>query len=135
MINKLTTFILAAGIVFLAVKCGTPNQQIKATETEASTNDNPWESTYNAPQIYKSKCATCHTLARDVGSGPSLKNEMEKVPSKQWFFSFVAHEDSLIERKDPYTLEVNKWSEKVHYTHRFTTLSTLQMDSIVEFLK
>jgi hypothetical protein len=135
MINKLPLFILATAVVFLALKCGTSNQQIQATDTEASTNDDPWASTYNAPFIYKSKCATCHTLTRDVGSGPSLKNEMEKVPNEEWLYRFVTNEDSLIERKDPYTLEVNKWSNNVHFTHRFTTISRLQMDSIVDFLK
>jgi hypothetical protein len=135
MINKFPTFILATVVVFLVVKCGTSNQQIQATETEATTNDNPWASTYDAPLIYRSKCATCHTLTRDVGSGPSLKNEMEKVPNEQWLYRFVTNEDSLIERKDPYTLEANKWSSTVHFNHRFTTISRLQMDSIVNFLK
>ena len=134
MINKLLALTLTTGIVFLAINCGTP-KQIQATETGEPNNDNPWESTYNAPHIYRSKCATCHTVVRDVGSGPSLKNEMEKVPNEQWFFNFVANEDSLIEKKDPYTIEVNKWSDKVHYTHRFTSISKLQMDSIVAFLK
>lgn len=135
MINRLQIFILAIGLGFSAIKCGAPKQQIQVSETVNSLDENPWGSTNNAPHIYRRKCATCHTLERDVGSGPSLKNVMQKVPNEQWFYNFVSNEDSLIEMEDPYTLEVNKWSSKMHFTHRFTTISKVQMDSIIDFLK
>ena len=84
------------------------------------------------PQVFSAKCATCHTLDKNL-TGPGLKHVLKRVPSENWFDQFVRNEDSLMRAGDDYTLEIQQWSP-VAYKHQNSQLTDEQLNEIKAYL-
>lgn len=67
-------------------------------------------------------------------TGPKLVGIFERIPNEQWFENFVRNEDSLEKIKDPYTLQIQKWSV-VDGNHDFDELTEDEMRNLKSFIK
>lgn len=124
---KLLVFIIN---VFLFFSCTTRNNPTCANEDPLpSCGENP---TPPEPAVFKAKCAFCHRLDKHT-TGPKLQGVLNRIPSESWFDAFVRNEDSLAQRKDPYTLKIQDWSE-VNGNHQFNELSDEELVKIKEHL-
>lgn len=118
-------------LLFLVISCNSKSKTTCVTKTPLPTcgeNPSPPE-----PAVFKAKCATCHFYNKN-STGPKLQGVLNRVPSENWFDTFVRNEDSLAKSKDPYTLKIQEWSE-LDGNHRFNELSIQGLKQIKEYLK
>lgn len=101
--------------------CGVKDPEFEVMETK------------NQPFVFKAKCAVCHMKDKHT-TGPKLVGIFERIPNEQWFENFVRNEDSLEKIKDPYTLQIQKWSV-VDGNHGFDELTEDEMRNLKSFIK
>lgn len=120
-------------ILILLVCFGCFNEKNTKNEPQAIcgvTFDNRTER--SQPQIFKKKCATCHSYHSDM-TGPKMSGILDRVPSKEWLRKFITNQDSLIEVEDKYTLEIMEWSA-VEWNHNFDDLEKADLDTLLNYI-
>ncbi|XOV67533.1 MAG: c-type cytochrome [Fluviicola sp.] len=132
-------------VVLLTVGCFdsvSPQRKIASTEEE-KTEKIPGcgvmdgrdlrEMAYaNPPGIFKAQCSTCHHPVKN-GTGPALVGFTQKVPSKEWFKTFVTNQDSLIEAGDTLAISIQA-QRPTNFTHHFK-LRDKDLEKLYEYLK
>jgi len=58
----------------------------------------------NGEDLFKANCAACHTIKTDL-IGPALAGMMDRVPSKEWVYSWIRNSQKMIADGDEYGLE------------------------------
>lgn len=58
---------------------------------------------------------------------------LNRVPSEEWLKAFITNQDSLIEVKDEYTLEIMTWSP-VNWNHNFADLEENDLDTLMAYI-
>ncbi len=82
--------------------------------------------------LFMNNCASCHNPLKDA-TGPALKGVDQKVPSKEWLYSWVKNSSAVIASGDKYANELfAKWNKNVMTS--FPNLSHEDIDNIVAYV-
>lgn len=85
-------------------------------------------------KLFKANCRSCHTASYTKLTGPGLEGIENRVPSREWIYSFVHNSTALIESGDNYANKVFKENNGAVMTS-FPALSNKDIDAILEYIK
>jgi Cytochrome c len=96
-----------------------PEMKAKKSETdrtvpqlEGKLDPLEYDSLYvRGRNVFFANCARCHSpkLENDM-TGPALYGLLERVPSREWLYSYIPNSQKVIESGDPYAVALKmKW--------------------------
>ena len=84
-------------------------------------------------KIFKSTCATCHTLGGGLLTGPDLMGVMKRVPSEEWMIPWIRSSAAVIKSGDPYALEIFEKYKRVNMTDN--ALTDEEILDVIDYIK
>ena len=85
------------------------------------------------PRIFNAECATCHSFYKNA-TGPKMSGLIQRVPNENWIVEFITNQDSLINIRDKYTLDIMLWSP-VEFSHNYSDISNDDLSKLLEYVK
>ncbi len=88
----------------------------------------------NGAEIFKTKCASCHSIGKGIVVGPDLKDLFkDEDMSEKWLHSFIRSSQSLIKSGDMHAMEMyEKFNRTVMPDQQ---LSDTEINSILAYIK
>lgn len=83
-------------------------------------------------QIFKSNCASCHTIGKGRMVGPDLSGVYDKMPT-DWLISFIKSSQSMVKAGDPDAVAIFNEFNKIPMPDN--ALSDDQILSILDYIK
>lgn len=83
--------------------------------------------------LFKTNCASCHSLGSNKLTGPGLEGVTKRVPGKEWLHKWIKNSDALIKAGDPYAVKVFEENNRIPMT-TFTNLSDAEIDAIIAYI-
>lgn len=84
-------------------------------------------------KLFKGNCTSCHQVHKKV-IGPALANVWERVPSKEWIYSFIQNSTKVIASGDEYAVNLYNEYNKTQMTS-FGSLDPAKIDQILAYVK
>lgn len=82
--------------------------------------------------LFKQNCAVCHSLGKNVITGPGMADVMDRVPSEEWLYKWIKNADAVKKSGDDYAVDLDK--EYAGNMSPFTFLSEEEIGEIIKFL-
>lgn len=88
----------------------------------------------NGAEIFKTKCASCHSIGKGIVVGPDLKDLFKDMDmSEEWLHSFIRSSQSLIKSGDMHAMEISdKFKGTVMPDQQ---LSDTEISSVLAYIK
>ncbi|MBL0020082.1 MAG: cytochrome c [Bacteroidetes bacterium] len=108
--------------------CGTVNPPERRTYILAS------EDARKGIIAFEANCARCHNSQLEKkGTGPALLGMMQRIPSKDWLYSWIRNSSKMITEGDSYAVKI--WNENGKAAmDPFPGLDTTSIDAIVAWI-
>lgn len=84
-------------------------------------------------KLFRQNCATCHLPSDKTLIGPGLQGVVDRVPSEEWFVSWVKDPDALIASGDAYANTIKEFSPTAMTA--FGYLEDEQILAILDYIK
>ena len=84
-------------------------------------------------KIFKSTCATCHSIGDGKITGPDLKDVHKRVPSEEWMVPWIRNSAAVIKSGDEYAIKIFEENNKTAMTAN--PLSDEEIWSVIEYIK
>ncbi len=83
---------------------------------------------------FEANCARCHNAQLEKkGTGPPLLGMIQRIPSKNWLYSWIRNSSKMITEGDPYAVKI--WNENGKAAmDPFPALDTASIDAIVAWI-
>lgn len=110
------------------ITCGTVNSPERRTYILAS------EEARKGMIAFEANCARCHNSHLEKkGTGPALLGMMQRIPSKDWLYSWIRNSSKMITEGDSYAVKI--WNENGKAAmDPFPGLDTTSIDAIVAWI-
>lgn len=82
--------------------------------------------------LFKTNCASCHTVTDQKLTGPGLAGVSKRVPSLDWMKKWIKNNEALIKAGDPYAVKIYEENNRAQMTV-FTNLSDAEIDAIIKY--
>ncbi len=130
--------LITAGFVIYGLRDNNyPRKRISEPETSGNfcgtISDSREESMVKVPDVFKAKCATCHTKYKD-GTGPQLFQVEQRLPDSTYFEKFVRSQNRLIKKKDKYTIAITE-SRVTDFIHEFKEITPSEMREMRKYFR
>jgi cytochrome c2 len=86
-------------------------------------------------KLFRANCAVCHSLGKNVLTGPGLEGIMTRVPSEKWLFDWIKNNKAMVASGDAYAVKVFNENGKKDMTVFATTLSDEDINAVIGFIK
>ena len=138
-ISKLTKIIISLCVLIFAllflVTYVVLNTKHKEEEQVAWCGTITIDSGFPSDDLFKANCASCHHLDK-ILVGPALRGVINRLPSEQWFDTYITHPDSLIKSNDPYLISILNPDTNLRSTHiSFAHFSNKDLDELKAYLQ
>ncbi len=90
-------------------------------------------SAQDGAQLFKTNCASCHSLGTNKLTGPGLEGVTKRVPPGDWINKWIKNSDALIKAGDPYAVKIFEEYNRMPMTV-FTNLSDAEISAIVKYI-
>ena len=84
-------------------------------------------------KIFKTTCATCHTIGDGRLTGPDLKDVHKRVPSEEWMVPWIRNSSAVIKSGDAYANKIFEENNGTIMTAN--ALSDEDIWSVIEYIK
>lgn len=84
-------------------------------------------------QLFKTNCASCHSLGTNRLTGPGLEGVTKRVPPGDWLKKWIKDNKALIKAGDPYAVKIYEENNRAEMS-TFTNLSDAEIDAIIKYV-
>lgn len=92
------------------------------------------DSNFPSSDIFNSNCKSCHHLNKQL-IGPALSGVLQRLPSEEWFDTFIRDQDTLIHHQNSYVLTLLNQDTNYTFIHRFKHFSYNNLEELKDYLK
>ena len=89
--------------------------------------------THPGEAIFKTNCATCHTIGGGKLTGPDLEGVHKRVPSEEWMIPWIRSSSAVIKSGDEYAVQIFEEFNGVQMTDN--ALSDEEILSVIDYIK
>ncbi|MGZ4035117.1 MAG: c-type cytochrome [Bacteroidia bacterium] len=124
-------------------KCGVKDPPALCGNAMDETNRSDKYKTLNTSDLYyesseklfKQNCAVCHSLGKNMITGPGLQGIMSRVPSEKWLIAYISNCDSVYRSGDAYATKLHHDFHGIDMTNFSNVLNIEQIKGIVAYMK
>jgi cytochrome c2 len=83
--------------------------------------------------LFKANCSACHMASDKRSTGPGLKGVLDRIPSKEWAYSWIHNSQELVQKGDAYATKIfNDFNHTSMST--FPQLKNEEIDEILAYV-